>query len=149
MKRDEVLAHQRPERYVKFAIAFLLQPYLFFLIVSSYPHSMAPCRWFSNRKDCIWKHKPTIYTPNKQWDVSLNTLNSLQSSWGFFMFVAVVFCCCFFSTNTFTASIISLILHGATNTSFGQIASPNWLLSHCLLTKACDGREGQKGWAWI
>lgn len=31
-------------------------------MASSYPHSMTPCRWFSNRKDCIWKHKPTIYT---------------------------------------------------------------------------------------
>lgn len=85
MKRGEVLAHQRPARYVKFAIAFLLQPCLFPLIVSSYPHSMAPRRWFSNRKDCIWKHKPTIYTPNKQWDVNLNTLNSLQSSPFFYL----------------------------------------------------------------
>lgn len=44
-------------------------------MASSYPHSMAPCRRFSNRKkNCIWKHNPTIYMPIKQWDVNINAL---------------------------------------------------------------------------
>lgn len=55
-------------------LCFLLEPCLFHLMAGTYPPSRAPCRWFSNRKCHIRKHKPTIYTANKQRHVNLNAL---------------------------------------------------------------------------
>lgn len=96
-------------------------------MASSYPHSMAPCRWFSNRKDCIWKHKPTIYTPNKQWDVNPNASTP---------------CHPLLLTHPQPPSF-AWFCYGVANTPFGWNATWNGSLfrTHCLATKTCDAQE--------
>lgn len=99
-------------------------------MASSYPHSMAPCRWFSNRKDCIWKHKPTIYTPNKQWDVNLTASTP---------------CNPLLLTHPQPASF-AWFCYGEANTSLGRITTRNGslFLTRCLATKTCDAEEKEK-----
>lgn len=104
-------------------------------MASSYPHSMAPCRWFSNRKDCIWKHKPTIYTPNKQWDVNLDALTH---------------CNLLLLTHPPHPSF-AWFCYGAANTPFVRTATWNWslILTHCWATKTAMLGTKRGRWAWI
>lgn len=104
-------------------------------MASSYPHSMAPCRWFSNRRDCIWKHKPTIYTANKQWDVNLNALTR----------------CNLLLLTHLQHPSFAWFCHGGANAPFVRAATWNCSLfpTHCWVTMTAKPGTKRERWSWI